>query len=428
MYRLSKLKNGTNLITIPLKGTKSLTAMVLFPIGSRYEDKNLSGASHFVEHMLFKGTQKRPTYLDISRELDAVGAEYNAFTYKDYTGYYVKVSSAKTKLAFDFLSDIVFNSRIDKEEMDKERGVIIEELRMYEDNPGMAVDLLCDKALFGDHPLGWDIAGTMETLKSITRDQLWDYYKKYYFPHNMVLVVSGNINAKAKKFLKYFSDIKQTGGSDLHNKYRAFSWSDSVPLEKRIQVSQKKLDQANVIMGFPGIKHNHPDRYAASVLLNILGGGMSSRLFVEVREKRGLAYVINVGGASFRDVGVANVQIGLDPSRLDEALKVIRQELVKLKDEPVSAKELENAKSNIAGRLALGMEDSSAQAQWFARQFWFSNKMETFETYIQKIKKVTAKDVKRLAGKIFDFDQMRLAVVGPESKEKILQVIKSISK
>lgn len=416
-------------MTIPLPGTKSITVLALFPVGSRYEDREISGASHFVEHMMFKGTEKRPTYLEISRELDAAGAEFNAFTYKDYTGYYVKIGVEKAKLAFDILSDIVFNSRFDKEEMDKERGVIIEELRMYEDNPATAVDLLSDKATFGDHPLGWDIAGTMQTLKSMTRDHLWDYYKKYYVPGNMVLAVAGNVNSKTLKFLDYFSRIKKRPSAGLEKNFKEFSWPRAtLEMEKRTEVSKRKLDQSNIIVTFPGVKQNDPDRHAAAVLLNILGGGMSSRLFVEVREKKGLAYVINAGAATFRDVGSAIIQAGLDPARLPDALRVIREVLMKIKNEPVSAKELADAKTNIAGRLELAMEDSSSQAQWLARQFWFADKMETYENYIGKIKKVTAGDIRRLANKIFDFNRMRLAAVGPDGKEKIIQLMRNISK
>ena len=169
MPKISKIKNGINLITVPVKGTKAVTVLVLLPVGSRYETKEISGASHFVEHMLFKGTNKRPSAIDISRALEAEGADFNAFTYKDYTGYYVKINSERQEVAFDLLSDMIFNSKFDKEEMEKEKGVIVEELRMYEDNPTMAIDLLFDLVMLGDHPLGWDIGGTVETVKAINR-------------------------------------------------------------------------------------------------------------------------------------------------------------------------------------------------------------------------------------------------------------------
>ena len=434
MYHISKLKNGITLIQVPILGSKAITIMAMFPVGSRYEDKKISGASHFVEHMLFKGTTKRPTHLEISRELDSLGAEYNAFTSKDYTGYYVRTGEINTEKAFDWLADIIFNSKLDAAEIAKEKGVIVEELRMYEDNPLMAVDTLFEKAMFGDHPLGWDVGGTPETVNGLSRKDLWNYYQNYYLSSNMVLVVAGNINdKKLAKSLKLFNSTRISslnsplgrGRGGLVGGYGKFVWTKSIlPLEKRVVVSEKKLDQAQVIIGFPGLHYNDPDRFAASVLLNILGGGMSSRLFVEVREKRGLAYMVNAGAGAFRDVGVATIQAGLDPSRLADAFKVIKNELTKIKEKPVSAKELANAKNNIAGRTELAMEDSSAQAQWFAKQFWFADKIQTYEQVTDKIKQVTAAEVKKLANKFFDFKQMRVAIIGPMSKEKVLSVLK----
>ncbi|KKR35533.1 MAG: Peptidase, M16 family [Candidatus Magasanikbacteria bacterium GW2011_GWA2_40_10] len=441
MHKISKLKNGINLVKVPLKGSKAVTVMAMFPVGSRYEGKKISGASHFVEHMMFKGTKKRPTHLDISRELDSLGAEYNAFTSKDFTGYYVRTGEINIEKAFDWLADIIFNSKFDAEEIAKEKGVIVEELRMYEDNPLMAVDTLFEKAAFGDHPLGWDVGGTPESVNGLSREDLWNYYQNYYLPSNMVLVVAGNINnKKLAKSLKYFENNKTNptprpspfregikgGVSDLKNNFGKFVWpKNNLPLETRVVVSEKKLDQAQVIIGFPGLRYNDPDRFAASVLLNILGGGMSSRLFVEVREKRGLAYMVNAGGGAFRDVGVATIQAGLDPFRLADALKVIKDELIKIKDTLVSAKELLDSKNNIAGHTELAMENSGAQAQWFAKQFWFSDKIETYEQVTNKIKKVTAADVKRVAKKLFDINQMRVAVIGPLSKDKVITLIKN---
>ena len=179
MHKISKLKNGINLVKVPLKGSKAVTVMAMFPVGSRYEGKKISGASHFVEHMMFKGTKKRPTHLDISRELDSLGAEYNAFTSKDFTGYYVRTGEINIEKAFDWLADIIFNSKFDAEEIAKEKGVIVEELRMYEDNPLMAVDTLFEKAAFGDHPLGWDVGGTPESVNGLSREDLWNYYQNY---------------------------------------------------------------------------------------------------------------------------------------------------------------------------------------------------------------------------------------------------------
>ncbi len=429
MYKISKLKNGITLIKAPVKGIKAMTIMAMFPVGSRYEGKEISGASHFVEHMLFKGTKKRPTHLEISRELDAFGAEYNAFTSKDYTGYYIKTGEVNMEKAFDWLADIIFSSKIELEEVEKEKGAIVEELRMYEDNPLMAVENLFERSIFTDiHPLGWDVGGTPTSVRGISREQLWNYYQQHYVPHNMVLVVAGNINeAKLKKSLRHFAVQKNAvpaKKNELKNDYKKFVWDKKVlPLADRLLVSERKVDQAQVILGFPGLPHNHKDKFALTVLLNILGGGMSSRLFVEVREKKGMAYMVSAGSEMFRDVGTATISAGLDPSRLADAIKVIKAELVKIQNIKVSPKELLDSKNNIAGRTELSMENSSAQAQWFAKQFWFADKIQTYEQLTKKIKAVTAGDVQRLAKKIFDFNQMRVAVVGPMSKEKILTLL-----
>jgi predicted Zn-dependent peptidase len=213
MYKKSKLKNGINLITVPVAGTKATTVLAMFPVGSRYETKKLNGASHFVEHMLFKGTQKRPAAIDISRDLEAAGADYNAFTNKDYTGYYVKIDGKKQEIAYDILSDMIYNSKIVASEVKKEKGAIVEELRMRNDNPLMAIDALFEMVLFGkNHPLGWDVGGSEKTVRLVSRRELWQYYHQHYSPKNMVLVVAGDVEKKKlKKLVSYFGSQKAPG-------------------------------------------------------------------------------------------------------------------------------------------------------------------------------------------------------------------------
>lgn len=429
MYHLTKLQNGIAVITVPVAGTKATTALCLFPIGSRYETRKLSGASHFVEHMLFKGTPKRPTAPDISKTLERAGADYNAYTFKDYTGYYVKIASDKQELAFDLLSDMIFHSKIEAEEVEKEKGAIVEELRMYLDNPTMAIDILADHLVFGNHPLGWDIGGTEATVRGITRAELWKYYERHYHPRNLVLVVAGNVQrGRLKKYLQFFSGVKVPKNATTPSysaKYLLpFHWPKKhLPLEQRIAVEKKKVDQAHVILTFPGLPQNHPDRYAASLMLNILGSGMSSRLFVEVREKRGLAYMIKSGAGAFRDVGVSYVQAGLDPARLPEALQVIRAELERMAHEPVTTDELEKAKSNSAGRLALALEDSSTQAEWYAKQYFTRRSLETPEDFLRKLNKVTREEIKAIAVRLLKWDELRLAVIGPMEKGEVMKMV-----
>lgn len=432
MYSISKLKNDITLIRVPVKGTKSVTVLAMFPVGSRYEEKRLSGISHFVEHVMFKGTVKHPTTLDISRALDAVGAQYNAFTSKEYTGYYIKIMGKKQEIAYELLSDMLFNSQFKEEEVEKEKGPIVEELRMYRDNPLMDIEDIFEQLLFGDNPLGWSIGGSDESVRGMTRDDLWNYYQRHYSPKNMVLVVAGDVEKnKTKSLLKYFGEQRAPDeATDLmfykKNLKKVDEFLQNKSIAERIRVKEKQVDQSQVIFGFPGLKTAHPNRFTLSVLSTILGGGMSSRLFIEVRERRGLAYMVRSSSSSYRDVGTFYIQAGLDPARLAQAAKVIKEELLRMKEELVSDKELEDAQNNIAGNLALQMEDSHTQANWYGEKFLFAPKIETYEQVVQSLKEVTAREIKNLAQKLFDFDQLRIAAIGPFNKERFLNSISKI--
>lgn len=429
MYRLSRLNNGATLIHVPVRGTEALTVMALFPVGSRYETPHLSGASHFVEHMLFKGTQRRPTAVDISRTIEAYGADYNAFTNKDYTGYYIKIAAREYEAAFDLLSDMLFHSVLDEAEVEKEKGAIVEELRMYKDNPLMAVDLLSDNLVFGDTPLGWDIGGTEKTVRGLSRDDLWQYYQRHYSPRTMVVVVAGNTSPKVLTALKkYFGGQKAPKEATLPSFYptgfKRWSWPEkSLPKTARVAAEERTLDQAQVMITFPGFPLAHKDRYAASLLLTILGTGMSSRLFVEVREKRGLAYMIRAGSNAFRDIGVSYIQAGLDPKRLSEAFTVIKAEVARIMAEPVTERELKDAKTSVAGRMALSFEDSSTQAEWYAKEHVFQKDIRTPEVVLKALKQVTAADIQRVAKTIFPWQNARVAVIGPCSKQSIVSLL-----
>ncbi len=428
MSKVFKLKNGLKVIKTPVPGTNAVTVMLMLPVGSRYEEKNISGASHFVEHLMFKGTHKRPTALDLSRELDAYGAHYNAFTSQEYTAYYIKIDAKKISLALDLISDMVFNSKLEPQEVEKEKGVIVEELRMYEDNPTMDIDNLFMKAVFGDTPLGRDVGGTKNTVKNVTREQLWNYYKGSYLPQNAVLSVAGKFDKKIDFLIaKYFGNL-ETGYSQKWFRtqgYHKATWpKKNISLEKRVLVKQKNIDQAHVILGFPGLNQKDPRRYAAAVLLNILGGSMSSRLFSEVREKRGLAYMVRAGGDFFRDTGTVQIQSGLDPARLKEAFEVIKKELRKIKKEEVSEKELNDAKNNLIGHLTLVLEDSAAQAQTTVKDLVFLGKIESYQETCRKIKAVNRKQVLILAQKLFDEKKLFAAVIGPFTQKAILKILK----
>ncbi len=428
MPKVFKLKNGLKVIKTPVLGTNAITVMLMLPVGSRYEEKNISGASHFVEHLMFKGTGKRPTALELSRELDAYGAQYNAFTSQEYTAYYIKIDAKKISLALDLISDMVFNSKLDPKEVEKEKGVIVEELRMYEDNPTMDIENLFMKTMFGDTPLGRDVGGTKNTVKNVTREQLWNYYKGSYLPQNAVLSVAGKFDKKIDSLIaKYFGNLETKYKQKWFraDRYQKTMWpKKNISLEKRVLVKQKNIDQAHVILGFPGLNQKDSLRYTAAVLLNILGGSMSSRLFSEVREKRGLAYMVRASGDFFRDTGTVQIQSGLDPARLKEAFEVIKKELKKIKKEEVSEKELNDAKNNLIGHLTLVLEDSAAQAQTKIKDLIFLGKIESYQEICKKIRAVTKKQVLSLAQKLFDEKKMHVAIIGPFAKKSILKILK----
>ena len=284
------LDNGMRVMLAPVNGTDTVSVLVLVRVGSRYEYAKINGASHFIEHMMFKGTKRRPTAQHISRALDAVGADYNAFTGKNVTGYYVKVDKSHLELGVDLIDDMLFKSKFDASEMNRERGAIVEEIHMYEDNPMMHVSDLLEREMFDGSTLGWEIAGTPKIIKEIDRDEMYAFYKKYYQPSNMLLVVSGNIDRRVKGWIeKRFGSHK-----DGKESVDGFETLELPALTKRprARVQTKSTEQIQLAIGFPSFGTQDPRNPAVTLLANILGGNMSSRLFTEVRERKGLAYFV----------------------------------------------------------------------------------------------------------------------------------------
>lgn len=409
---LKKLKNGMTALLVSHDAAESMTALVLTRVGSRYETKEINGASHFIEHLMFKGTTRRPSTEDISRELDRYGAEYNAYTGKDVTGYYVKMDAKHTDLAVDMLHDMIFHSTYNKEEMDRERGVIIEEINMYEDNPRMHIDDLLEAELFPGSTLGWNIAGPREVIKKVTREQLIAYRDAYYIPSRMVVVLAGKLPKDALNQLqKTFGSVKRSSGKD-----KAFAkFVPPKKLQKRHACQHKETEQVQFGMAFHGLKIGHKDLAAASLLSNILGGTMSSRLFIQIRERRGLCYSINASHQPLEDIGVFSIMAGLEKKRLGEAVHAIIAELKLVIEKGVTTEEVRRAKDNIRGRTTLGFEDSAAQAEWYGKQWLFQGKLESPEERMRRFEKVTPADIKRVATAIFKPGSMASAVIGPQS-------------
>ncbi|PJE50550.1 MAG: hypothetical protein COV29_04045 [Candidatus Yanofskybacteria bacterium CG10_big_fil_rev_8_21_14_0_10_36_16] len=419
-YHYHTYSNGLRLITVPMESTKTVNVLVLVGTGSRYETKDINGISHFLEHMMFKGTKKRPGALDISQELDSIGAEYNAFTSKEYTGYYIKAASSKFDLTLDVISDIFQNSKLDEKEIDKERGVIIEEINMYFDMPRRDVHDVFEGLLYGDQPLGWNIAGEKENINNIQRHQFVDYFNSHYFAGNTIVAVSGNVTPDEvkEKVEKSFNNIRE------HEKLTALPTHEKQD-KPALKTKEKKTDQTNFILGCRA--YNMFDDHnlnTAEVLSVILGGNMSSRLFTEVREKRGLAYSVASWADAFTDVGYFGTQSGTDNSRFLEALKVVLDEYKKIANEKIPEKELKKAIEYIKGKTVIGLESSDSMAVFYAEQELLRKEIKTPEEKLKEIEKVTIDDIQKIAQDIFKPEKLNLAVIGPvQDKEEEIQKI-----
>lgn len=411
-----QLKNGARVILVPQTDTRAVTVLVMYPVGSRYEPEKLSGVSHYIEHLMFKGTKKRKSTLALTREIDRLGAEYNAFTGKEYTGYYIKIDSDYAETAIDILSDMLRSSLFDPKEMEREKGPIIEELRMYRDNPVMNIENVFEDLLYTG-PLGRDIGGTTEHVRSLERGEVLAFRDAYYTSANMTIVIAGRIGELTRDWISLYFGAGDAGRFPP----RRFSPArlGSSQKRNRIAIQQKKTDQAQVMAGFPGFSYAAPENPAVGVMNTILGGSMSSRLFIQIRERRGLAYSIASGGDNFRDTGHAFVRMGVDPGNINKALAVVVREIEKLAEKGVSARELADAKTHVHGAMTLAMEDSSAQANWYAKEALFYPAIKTPREKLAEIERVTREDVQRVARQIFRLPEMRVAVIGDVRKEGV---------
>lgn len=412
-YTRTTLKNGTRVIMVPSHDTQACTVLALFEVGSRYETPKLAGASHFVEHMMFKGTERRPSTLGITRELDAVGADYNAFTGKDHTGYYIRLMADKAGLAVDMLHDMLFRSTYPEAECEREREVIKEEINMYEDNPMMQAEELLEGLVYRG-TLARPISGTHATMDGIRRGALVKYRDTWYAPSRMVIAVAGKIGPEMPALLE------STFGTVPEPPVKPGSYPAS-PLRlgggPRLALKYKKTEQVQLALGFPGLPYGHRGIAALAVLSNILGGGMSSRLFTEVRERRGLAYSVRSSLSPYQDVGNLVIQAGLTKARIDEGISVILAELGKAAKEGVTEEELSRAKEYIKGKTVLGLEESSALAEFFAKQELLQRKISTPEERLKRIDAVTREEVRAAAREAFRTPNISAALIGPFKDE-----------
>lgn len=417
-YKKTKLSNGLRILTVPVKNTQTATVVVMVGVGSRYETEREAGLSHFIEHMMFKGTEKRPKTLDISEELDSIGGEFNAFTSSDKTAYYAKVDSKHLEVALDVVSDIFLNSKIESEEIEKEKGTIIQEINMIEDTPMVDVEIVLGNLLYKKNPLGRHIAGFKKTVSTFKRKDFADYINRFYVANDTVVCIAGNFNEKKALGLarKYFSKMKK----GIKPKYEKVIESQKFP---EMILKNKNTDQTHLILGSRAYDYNHKDRFVLGLLSIILGGNMSSRLFTEVREKRGLAYQIRTSVDSFEDCGYVATQAGVNHDKLEITIETILNEYRKISREKVSRKELQNAKEYIKGKSVMGFESSDEVAMFFVDQETKKKKIMTLPEIFKNIDKVTENDILRVAKDIFHNKKLNLAVIGPHKNEKKLEKI-----
>jgi predicted Zn-dependent peptidase len=408
-YQRKVLKNGLRVITIPMPSFESATVMVMVGAGSRYETAKNNGISHFLEHMAFKGTAKRPNAQAIASLIDGIGGEFNAFTSKEVTGYYVKSAVTHVDLCLDILSDMLQNSKLDKDEIEREKGVILEEINLYEDTPSRKIGDIYEQLLYGDTPMGWDIAGRKEVIKAITREDFISYLKSLYSADNITVVVAGGIDSTKieAQVEKYFGQMK------LFDILRYMPLVEN-QVKPDLYIKQKNTEQVHIAIGFRTVPIDSEEKHPLSVLAAILGGGMSSRLFSEVREKRGLAYYVRTNSEYYQDGGNIVSTAGLDPKRLEEGIEVIIAEYSKFAkgSANVTQEELEKAKEYLKGHLVLELEDSRSVAGFFAQAELLEKRLETSEELIEKINAVTLADVETLAKKYFKQDSLNLAIIG----------------
>ena len=406
-FEKTVLPNGLRVLTAPMPQAKSVACFVMLAAGSRYETRDTNGIAHFAEHMFFKGTERRPSARDIAGEIDSIGGEFNAFTGKEYTGYYVKCAAEHRDVALDVLVDMIRRSKFAEDEIEREKGVIVEEMNMYYDTPRDFLEGVYDELLYGDQPLGWDIIGTKDTIRAATRDTFMGYIDRWYRAPRMVAGVAGAVGDDVvSRVGELLGDVPNgaAGSPDT------VDWSQD---GAQVKIHSKQSDQAHIRLGVHSYPLDHPDRYALSLLATVLGGGMSSRLFSEVRERRGLAYYIYGYNQGYTDAGTLFAQGGVDINRIEEAIRTVVAEFERIAREPVSADEMEKARNFAKGRLVLSLEDPRGMILYGLRTEVLEGRTREPDEVLAGLDAVTVDDIQRVAQDIVREDRLNLAVIGP---------------
>jgi predicted Zn-dependent peptidase len=418
MHQQTTLDNGLRVITETMPQTRSVSICIFIGVGSRYETEEQAGVSHFIEHLSFRGTPKRTTAREISEAIEGVGGIINAGTDKELTVYWCKVAQPHLTLALDVLADILRNSRLDPADIERERQVITEEINMSLDSPSQMVNMLIDELLWPRHPLGRDIAGTKESVAAITRETIVNYLGQKYLPANTVVSIAGAGEHKemvgaAEKAL---GEWTRTKPNPTYSPYKERGFNP-------IRIEKKETEQAHLCLALSGLPLLHPKRFSLDLLNVILGEGMSSRLFTEIRDRMGLAYSIHSYAEHFADTGSITVYAGVEPKNLQLAIKAILEQLARIK-EPVPQAELTKAKELSKGRLLLRMEDSRAVASWMGGQEILTRRILSVDEVIAIIDAITAEEIKELARELLVSNKLRLAVVGPAADEPLEELLK----
>ncbi|MEK9175585.1 MAG: pitrilysin family protein [Patescibacteria group bacterium] len=417
MYKLKKLSSGLRILTVPVEHTGVFTMLVLVGTGSKYETKKINGISHFLEHMFFKGTRQRPEPGAVNRALDSVGAQYNAFTSKEVTGYWVKAARQHFDLGLDIVSDILTEPLLSNDEIEKERGVILQELRMRNDDPISRANILLEDILWGDQPAGWWIIGSEKNIKSFKREDFINYFDEQYVAKNTLIVLGGAYPKNAEeKIKKAFAKLKS---GNPHSKKKTIDRQTQI----KVLAEKKQNEASNLIVGFRGHSMHDPRRYAEDLMGVILGGNSSSRLYMEIREKRGLAYYVRAGATRYADSGHFDISAGVPHGKIAVVLKIIADEIRRIKKNGVTKLELESAKEYIRGNTKIELEDSSALTSFFGEQALFYPKILTPDDYLKKIGHIGTKEIQTMAQTLFVSKSANLVVVGASKNSSALKKI-----
>ena len=420
-YKKSILKNKIPLILVPMPGVKTATALVMVKTGSKYENRAESGLSHFLEHMFFKGTKRRPDTLSLSAELDVLGGEYNAFTSKEYTGYFVKVAENKLSQALDILGDMLTSSKFEAGEIEREKGVIIEELNMYEDNPLMHIEDVLETCLYGDTPAGWDTIGTKKNIQSFKRADFLRYFNRQYGAKSIKIILSGAIKeTDLKQARRIFGNIKTN------------HWKDKIAVKEqqtRPQIKSvfKATDQVNLSLAVRAVPVGHPQELALKMLSIILGGSMSSRLFISLRERSGLAYYVKTSTEFYSDSGYLTTQAGVPKDKAAAAVEIILAEYRRIASGDVTTEELSRAKDLLSGKLLMQLETSDDVASWYGRQTILRDRLIEPAELNKRLRALTVKDIRQANELVMKDKNLNLAIIGPikeVAKKKLLKMLK----